>query len=167
MIEETAPKCKNLPTPPREEAGAEKKAAEAIAEAEGKEVELNVVAGHGKLRLGASRTEIDAKGKSRTFANFTAFAARNRGKVQEVALVLLLLQKGPTFLSPEPSFPTRAATISPPAPFSGTGTFSREAGKAARWTGDLKVELPGFGDVPLAGTDSTASMCQGPACGGF
>jgi hypothetical protein len=167
VIKETAPKCKNLPTSPREEAGAEKKGSEAIAEAEGKEVDLNVVTDHGKVRLGATRTEIDAKGKTRTFANFTAVAGRNRGKVQEVSLVLLLLQKGPTFLSPEPSFPTRAATISPPAPFSGTGTFTREAGKSASWTGDLKVELPGFGDVPLAAGGSTASMCQGPGCGGF
>jgi hypothetical protein len=164
VTNETAPKCKNLPTAPPSEAGAEKNAAEAIAEAEGKEVDLNVISDGGKVRLGASRAEIDEKGKSRTFANFTVAAGRNRGKVQEISLVLLFLQKGPTFLSPEPSFPTRAATISPPAPFSGTGTFAREPGKSASWSGDLEVELPGFGDVPLTGEGSKASMCQGPAC---
>jgi hypothetical protein len=167
VISETAPKCKNLPSSPREGTGSEKKAAEAIAEAEGKEVDLNVVTGHGKVRLVASRSEVDAKGKSRTFANFTAVAGRSRGKVQEISLVLLLLQKGPTFLSPEPSFPTRAATVAPPAPFSGSAAFAREPGKPASWSGDLKVELPGFGEVPLADSGSKASMCQGPACGGL
>jgi hypothetical protein len=40
--------------------------------------------------------------------------------------------------------------ISPPAPFSGTGTFERIARhRPGRWRGDLTVDFPGRPDVPL------------------
>jgi hypothetical protein len=165
VISDTAPNCKHVKASPHEEAAAEKEAAKG--EAQSESVDLNAVLGHGKIRFAATRTQIKAKGKSQTFSSFTAVAGRNRGKLQEVSLVLLLFEKGSTFVSPEPLFPTREATVTPPAPFSGTGTFVRESGKSASWSGDLAVELPGFGDVPLAGSDSKASMCQVPACVGF
>jgi hypothetical protein len=161
---ETVLRCKHGKNAPPEEAAAEKEAAEG--EAPSKAVDLTAILGHGKTRFVATRTQIKAKGKSQTFSNFTAVAGRNRGKLQEVSLVLLLFEKGPTFLSPEPLVPTREATISPPAPFSGTGTFVRGDGGAASWSGDLAVELPGFGSVPLAGGGSKASMCRPPACAG-
>jgi hypothetical protein len=65
------------------------------------------------------------------------------------------------------------ATVSPPAPFSGTATFEEQADGTARWSGDLKVELPGRGAIPLTGPDyrarlcrSFACFCPGDACGG-
>jgi hypothetical protein len=43
------------------------------------------------------------------------------------------------------------ATVSPPAPFSGSGTFARAADGSTSFTGTLAVELPGLGNVPLTG----------------
>ena len=45
----------------------------------------------------------------------------------------------------------RTATVTPPAPFSGTARFdlTRKAGR--RWSGDLTVEMPGRASVPLIG----------------
>lgn len=44
-----------------------------------------------------------------------------------------------------------SATISPPAPFSGTGSFQRKASGSTEWTGSLSASLPGIGAVSLAG----------------
>ncbi|HVO56052.1 MAG TPA: hypothetical protein VMT37_16710 [Solirubrobacterales bacterium] len=48
---------------------------------------------------------------------------------------------GPDAFEYDPTL--RWATLSPPAPFSGTGAFHRGAAKANRWTGDLSVDFPG------------------------
>ncbi len=159
---ETPLKCKHAKESPREKAALEKE--EAASGAKVEQLRLEAIAGHGKVRFGADRTEAKAKGKTKIFSTFTAVAARSRGKLHELSLVLMLFEPPSSFLSPQPEFPTRAATIAPPAPFSGTGTFTREPGKAASWSGNLRVELPGFGPVPLAASDSRASMCEQPGC---
>jgi len=65
------------------------------------------------------------------------------------------------------------ATVSPPAPFSGTATFEEQADGTTRWSGDLKTELPGRGAVSLTGSAYRAQLCRnfacfcpGDACGG-
>lgn len=46
----------------------------------------------------------------------------------------------------------RTATVSPPAPFSGTATFKRGPGRSkSTWSGSLSVSFPGEPDVPLTG----------------
>lgn len=52
----------------------------------------------------------------------------------------------------------QTATVDPPAPFSGTARFHRNAKPANRWTGDLTVDLPGRADVKLTGNDLRASL---------
>lgn len=44
-----------------------------------------------------------------------------------------------------------SATVRPPAPFTGTGNFVRNADGSTGWTGDLAVPLPGLGVVDLTG----------------
>jgi hypothetical protein len=44
----------------------------------------------------------------------------------------------------------RSAIVSPPAPFSGSATFSRE-GRKVRWRGNLRVDFPGRRNVALTG----------------
>jgi hypothetical protein len=60
-----------------------------------------------------------------------------------------------TFTAPADSFrfapDLRTAFLDPPAPFSGTGVFRREAKPAGRWTGNLRVDFPGRSGVSLAG----------------
>jgi hypothetical protein len=42
-----------------------------------------------------------------------------------------------------------SATVEPPAPFTGTGSFLRNPDGSTSWTGSLAVSLPGLGSVPL------------------
>jgi hypothetical protein len=50
------------------------------------------------------------------------------------------------------------ATVRPPAPFAGHGSFDGDARGAGRWTGNLTVDLPGHSDVPVTGPGFTASL---------
>lgn len=46
------------------------------------------------------------------------------------------------------------AMVKPPAPFTGTGSFLRNADGSITWTGDLGVAIPGLGTVRLTGGDA-------------
>jgi hypothetical protein len=158
---EPARTCTLPKEPAQNKAATEKELAELE---EIKEVQLNAALAHGKVRFQANQVQLKVKGRLRTVSSFSAIGIRRLGMISEVALSLALIEKGSLFATPEPLFPTREATIAPPAPFSGTATFRRDPGQSANWSGDLSVELPGFGTVPLAGDGSHASMCQAPAC---
>jgi hypothetical protein len=44
-----------------------------------------------------------------------------------------------------------SATVQPPSPFTGSGTFLRNADGSTSWTGSLAVPMPGLGTVKLTG----------------
>lgn len=52
----------------------------------------------------------------------------------------------------------RTATARPPAPFSGHGTYRRNARPANQWTGNLTVDFPGRPGVRLTGRGFDASL---------
>jgi len=52
----------------------------------------------------------------------------------------------------------RTATVEPPAPFSGHGTFRVRARGPDLWTGNLAVDLPGRSDVRLTGPGFRANL---------
>jgi hypothetical protein len=62
--------------------------------------------------------------------------------------------------------PPRSASVDPPRPFTGSATFQQESSKNFSWTGDLSAELPGIGDVALAGPDFESALCVGLHCRG-
>jgi hypothetical protein len=64
------------------------------------------------------------------------------------------------FSVPAPVGALTDATIAPPKPFSGSGTFHLENPTTASWTGDLAVAIPGVGAVPLTGPGITAQLCE-------
>jgi hypothetical protein len=66
----------------------------------------------------------------------------------------------------EISTPPRSATVDPPSPFTGSASFQRESAKDFSWTGDLAVELPGIGEVTLAGPKFETALCLGRRCRG-
>lgn len=54
--------------------------------------------------------------------------------------------------------PLNSATLSPPAPFSGSAKFERIDDYASRWEGPLSVSFPGRPGVPLTGRDFSWSL---------
>lgn len=52
----------------------------------------------------------------------------------------------------------RTATVRPPSPFSGHGSFRVSAHGPNLWTGNLTVDLPGRSDVPLTGPGFRANL---------
>ena len=49
--------------------------------------------------------------------------------------------------------------VSPPPPFSGTGTLARTAESVFTWRGDLSVQFPGLDPIPLAGPSLEPEYC--------
>jgi hypothetical protein len=59
---------------------------------------------------------------------------------------------------------SETATVSPPAPFSGSATFTRTHESTFTWTGDLSVTFPGIGPFRLAGPRFGARLCTAEGC---
>jgi hypothetical protein len=128
------------------------------------EIQVEAKARGGKVVFTATRIEAAAGGQKGSSVNFLAIGQRERGPMREVSLVGLIEAKGSSFRVPDLQNPTNEATVSPSSPFSGSATFRGDLPQSGSWTGDLKVELPGFGTVPLTGAGAQASMCQAPDC---
>jgi len=128
-------------------------------------IALSAKARGGHVALTASKVALREKhGKGFSLTNVAVFGSRQRGRIKEKGVAAYLFGKGSTFLVPNRKEPTSEAILKPPAPFSGSATFRRHRAKAPTWTGDLKIELPGFGQVRLAGRGTHASLCEGTAC---
>ncbi|HEX5983741.1 MAG TPA: hypothetical protein VFY69_05980 [Solirubrobacterales bacterium] len=50
--------------------------------------------------------------------------------------------------------------VKPPRPFSGAASYRKRTGSPATWSGALSIPLPGVGEVPLAGPEFRARLCQ-------
>ncbi len=89
-------------------------------------------------------------------AHFEASISEKRGGVS--------IERFTSIISPARAFAyddqIQAATVRPPAPFSGTAHFRRTAKLANRWTGDLTVDFPGRPNVKLTGGDLQVSLAH-------
>jgi hypothetical protein len=94
---------------------------------------------------------------------FDASFSRARGQMA-IITVQSAMAKHPTDL--EIAAPPRSASVTPPAPFTGSASFQQEAADQFSWSGDLAVELPGVGEVSLAGPKFETSVCVGQKCRG-
>jgi hypothetical protein len=54
-----------------------------------------------------------------------------------------------------------SATLTPPAPFSGSAIFQRNADGTISWAGSLAVSFPGMPDVPLVGPQFETTLGRG------
>jgi hypothetical protein len=106
-------------------------------------------------------------------------ARKYRPDVIEDGQVLYLAERGEAFETPSGHVPltiyrhiTASApastfrdarfehlTISPPPPFSGTGSLARTPESVFTWEGDLAVQFPGLDPIPLAGPSSQPGYC--------
>jgi hypothetical protein len=68
---------------------------------------------------------------------------------------LRLLARASTFRDAHP----KHLTVSPPPPFSGTGTLARTPESVFTWRGDLSVQFPGLDPIPLAGPSFGSDYC--------
>jgi hypothetical protein len=103
------------------------------------------------------------------FAGFTGYFAielKRRHGMHVSRVAAASSRSGVGFEMSGPANQPEAATISPPAPFSGTASFSSTSDTTAEWTGDLAVELPGAGMVRLAGPRFRSQLCFGRNCVG-
>jgi hypothetical protein len=173
-VEREAPQSCHFPKAVEHDPKTEREEAETVGKLEEEEqaqkaeeehhVQLIATLDGGKVAFSAQREEVaGAKGKVTT-TNFVAFGLRQRGRLRESAIDLIFLGGGSSFQLTDPSNPTAGATVTPPAPFSGSATFLQESGQPPTWTGDLRVDLPGFGTVPLTGPGVKASTCAASGC---
>jgi hypothetical protein len=58
----------------------------------------------------------------------------------------------------------QSALVTPPPPFTGTGSFELTSKTSATWTGTLSVEFPGIGPLSLAGPEFTSTLCVETHC---
>jgi hypothetical protein len=121
-------------------------------------------AGNRKVGFAALRISARKKDKEVAFDTFIGTALRDRGRIQEQGTAFALLVRGPYFRVPDLDHPTAEALLAPPKPFLGKATLSREPAETVSWKGDLRVKLPGFGVVPLAGPRFKTAMCLDSGC---
>jgi hypothetical protein len=125
---------------------------------------LELIAGtpDGHLHLEALRFE-EARSAGSEFETFDAWIENREG-----GAIVTSSAFGVTFggglVSPEPAKPLSAATVEPAAPFSGSATFQMASPRHGEWSGDLAVELPGYGRVALTGPNFAAGLCETTAC---
>jgi hypothetical protein len=122
-----------------------------------------IAGGPGGLRFSASRFEEKVLPGSAPFSFADASISHREGDL--IVTSIASAGRSPhTFVSPDPSDPLSAATIEPGAPFSGSATFAMTSPSQGEWSGDLAVELPGYGRVPLTGPKFAAGLCETEAC---
>ena len=118
----------------------------------------------GLLGFVASKSRPDSE-----FAGFTGYFAielKHRHGMRVSRVAAASSRSGAGFEMSGPANRPEAATVSPPAPFGGTASFSSTSDISAEWTGDLAVELPGAGMVGLAGPRFRSQLCFGLNCVG-
>lgn len=94
---------------------------------------------------------------------FTAdlFFARRTLRVWRHATVVA---PASTFEIPEPSTYPEHVILTPPAPFTGSGTFSRTPESVFSWEGDLAIQFPGIDSLSLTGANFETSYCARRSC---
>lgn len=101
-----------------------------------------------RAKLGQRQLEVRAhQNRPGRRVRIQAALEERRGRISIGRLVTFAAPANAFHFAPD----LRTAALDPPAPFSGTGFFRRDAKPAGRWTGNLSVDFPGRSDVPLTG----------------
>jgi len=143
--------------------------ARGVGEEKEAEREAHLVAGDSKFRVFFQAYREEPAALKEIATTFEASVSGGRAGAFEVSHSAFVFDfsagAASTFQVPNLAEPPAEATLKPPAPFSGSATFHLDTPTAASWTGDLAVELPGLGKVPLTGGSIQAGLCApGPHC---
>lgn len=96
-------------------------------------------------------------------ATYSAQITERRGRIVITRSGMAFAEPS-TFAFSAPTTNPTTASVAPPFPFTGTASFERGAGEAPVWSGNLEVELPGLGTVPLTGSSFAARLCRDLSC---
>lgn len=168
IVRQGATDCQVAPHPGRN--AETRKEAKEIAETAAEMDEFRFLAGErsGDLVFQASRALI-RPGSKQTMSTFDVTAeGADVGPFQVYRSAFVFdanRDAASHFLTPNQQEPLAEAVIEPGVPFSGSATFKLEGTKKATWTGDLAVELPGAGKVPLTGDGFYSGLCRGRSDG--
>jgi hypothetical protein len=142
------------------------KGAEEEAEAEEEEpqtLELVALAHHRRVAFAATRVAFGSGHKRSSTSNLVVVGGRRRGRIKETSSVIDIFAPGSYFRPTDAREPGAELVAKPPFPFSGSATFREPRKGKPTWSGDLKVALPGFGEVRLAGPGTHAVTCEAPS----
>jgi hypothetical protein len=96
-------------------------------------------------------------------ANYLTSATERRGRMTVSRSAAATAEPETFGVEPLGEDPSNAS-VEPPAPFSGIARFEQTPDGGSSWVGDLAVELPGMGTVPLTGGAYQAELCRGFDC---
>jgi hypothetical protein len=108
-------------------------------------------------RHGVAAVELLTLGIGRT----TLFAAITEEGLGSMARIRFALATARSKEAVVINDPLTKATITPPAPFRGKGTYSAAPDGTTTWTGPLSVSFPGAPRLPLTGEDFEATLEAG------
>jgi hypothetical protein len=156
-----------MPTAPRYGHERHRPAHQTTEQKERRQNEFRLVAGDSGADL-LFRAELEESGEEEEGSptNFQASVTEEVGRMEvsrSASAIVFGDAAASTFQTPNLAEPLAEASLAPPAPFSGSATFHLKSPKTASWTGDLAVELPGLGELPLTGEDIHAGLCKGPS----
>jgi hypothetical protein len=140
----------------------EKKAEKVVTEAfkdVGNEGLLTVELGGGKGSFSISHSSFKFGKKEVSLTDSSVIGVGKRGRLTVTSFLNSFDMKGDPLTLPDPSDPASEAIVDLPSPFSGSATFRRDSPTGSKWSGDLKVDLPGFGTIPLTGHGAQATLC--------
>jgi hypothetical protein len=108
-------------------------------------------------RHGVSAVELLTLGIGRT----TLFAAITEEGLGSMARIRFALATARSKKAVVINDPVTEATVAPPAPFRGKGTYRAAPDGTTTWTGPLSVSFPGAPRLPLTGEDFEATLEAG------
>lgn len=115
-----------------------------------------------QVRFGASLFHRHARPPGRR-VSFRAAVTERRGDVTIHREAKVAASERTVAFPGGPKLPEEIE-VTPPAPFTGSATFTRTPESTFAWIGDLAVHFPGIAPVRLAGPRFAARMCAREAC---
>ena len=114
----------------------------------------------GSVMFAAAPVVSKSESGSATKTDSYFFVALTEEQLEQTKIARAVFQAGPASTDFVLNNALGSATVSPPAPFSGSGSFQRNADGSISWTGSLSVPMHGRGLVALTGPAFKAELSK-------